>query len=145
MATIVQLPLFSWEAVDSSPEILRLKRVLDVLPDADLIEILLQERKGKRNDYPLEAVWNSLIAGIVFGHGSIESLRRELLRNGELRDICGFDPIRADEAVPTKHVYSRFLGKLYVHEEIINTMFHNLCLLYTSDAADDLLCVDLGG
>src|SRR5450756_2096449 len=22
---------------------------------------------------------------------------------------------------------------------------HNLCLLYTSDAADDLLCVDLGG
>ena len=22
---------------------------------------------------------------------------------------------------------------------------HNVCLLYTSDAADDLLCVDLGG
>ena len=126
MATIVQPPLFSWESVDRSPEILRLQRVLDVLPDNELIEILLQERKGKRNDYPLEAVWNSLIAGIVFGHESIESLRRELLRNGELRDICGFDPILGEKAVPSKFAYSRFLGKLYVHKETINAMFHSL-------------------
>ena len=26
-----------------------------------------------------------------------------------------------------------------------NTLLYNVCLLYTSDAADDLLCVDLGG
>ena len=25
------------------------------------------------------------------------------------------------------------------------TRYMNVCLLYTSDAADDLLCVDLGG
>src|SRR5680860_285090 len=126
MATIVQLPLFSWESVDSSPEILRLKRVLDVLPDADLIENLLRERKGKRNDYPLKAVWNSMIAGVVFGHGSIESLRRELLRNAELREICGFDPLLGDEAVPSKFAYSRFLGKLYDQRETIDKMFHEL-------------------
>ena len=27
----------------------------------------------------------------------------------------------------------------------MNMTVHNRCLLYTSDAADDLLCVDLGG
>ncbi len=126
MAIIVQLPLFSWESVENSPEILRLERVLDVLPDADLIENLLKERKGKRNDYPLEAVWNSMIAGIVFGHESIESLRRELLRNGELRQICGFDPILGDRAVPSKFAYSRFLAKLYKYRETIDAMFHGL-------------------
>ena len=28
---------------------------------------------------------------------------------------------------------------------IVNTSLFTACLLYTSDAADDLLCVDLGG
>ena len=31
-----------------------------------------------------------------------------------------------------------------LHAEI-SARDHNACLLYTSDAADDLLCVDLGG
>jgi hypothetical protein len=29
--------------------------------------------------------------GIVFQHKTTESLRRELMRNGQLRQICGFD------------------------------------------------------
>lgn len=62
---IAQQKLFSWEIVEASPEILRLRRVLAVLPDEDLIEALVAERKGRRDDYPVEAVWNSLIAGVV--------------------------------------------------------------------------------
>ena len=31
------------------------------------------------------------------------------------------------------------------YREILSKPPFNLCLLYTSDAADDLLCVDLGG
>ena len=100
MATLTQRSLFSWEIVDRSPEILRLQRVLDVLPDGELLDALVAERAGKRNDYPIVAVWNSLIAGIVFGHDSVASLIRELRRNAELRLICGFDPLGGEEVVP---------------------------------------------
>ena len=54
---------------------------------------VLEEERGKgRDDYPIRAVWNSLLAGIVFQHPTIESLRRELARNGQLRELCGFQP-----------------------------------------------------
>lgn len=33
-------------------------------------------------------MWNTLVAGVVFQHPSLASLRRELLRNGELRQSC---------------------------------------------------------
>ena len=38
-------------------------------------------REGRRDDYPIRAVWNSVLKGIVFQHESVESLRRELHRN----------------------------------------------------------------
>jgi len=62
MTEIVQQSLFSWEVVDASSEIVRIQRVLEALPDHELIEALKKERKGKRDDYPIAAVWNSLIA-----------------------------------------------------------------------------------
>ena len=38
------------------------------------------------------------------------------------------------------------LGFFYEREgDLSNAMANYICLLYTSDAADDLLCVDLGG
>ncbi len=126
MTTISQPSLFSWEKVEASPEILRLARVLDELPDDRIVGELVRRRKAKRNDYPVEAVWNSLIAGIVFGHDCVESLRRELARNGELRQVCGFDPLDSDKAVPPAWVYSRFLAKLYAMRLSIDEMFHEL-------------------
>ena len=126
MALIAQMPLFSWDQVESSPEMLRLTRVLEELPDEPIVRALVRERKGKRNDYPIEAVWNSLVAGVVFGHDGVESLRRELRRNAELRQACGFDPLRRDKAVPPPSVYSRFLAKLYEKRETIDAMFHEL-------------------
>ena len=43
----------------------------------------LEAARGRgRDDYPVRAMWNSVLAGIVFQHPSIESLRRELSRNG---------------------------------------------------------------
>lgn len=74
--------------------------VLDHLPDEELMRKLEQERGKGRDDYPVRAVWNSILAGIVFQHPSIESLRRELLRNAQLREICGFDPCLGERAVP---------------------------------------------
>jgi hypothetical protein len=38
-------------------------------------------------------MWNMLLAGIVFQHESIESLMRELARQPNLVNACGFDPL----------------------------------------------------
>jgi hypothetical protein len=126
MGIIAQQNLFSWEIVETSPEILRLRRVLAALPDEKLIETLVAERKKRRDDYPLEAVWNALIAGVVFGHGNVSALIRELKRNAELRQVCGFDPLKGDAAVPPPWIFSRLLAKLVRHADLIEAMFARL-------------------
>ncbi|NQU44375.1 transposase [bacterium] len=79
------------------------------------MRVLEAERKGRRDDFPLRAMWNSLIAFVVFGHGTTAALLREMGRNGELRDLCGFYSLGARALVPTESVFSRFLGKLRRH------------------------------
>lgn len=123
MAVIRQQSLFSWEQLEGTGDLLRLKMVLDVLPDEELMLKLEADRKGRRNDYPIRPVWNSIIAGMVFQHKSIESLRRELSRNGELRKVCGFNFIKGDDAVPSKDAYSEMLKKLLKYQEDIDLMF----------------------
>src|SRR5450756_3098513 len=46
-----------------------------------------------------------------------------------------------------KNDFYRFVHELELarRRKKVNHEMHSLCLLYTSDAADDLLCVDLGG
>jgi hypothetical protein len=126
MGTIAQGSLFSWKDVERSPEILRLRAILDVLPDQDLIVALIRERKGKRNDYPLEALWNSVIAMVVFGHDGPAALIRELKRNVELREVCGFEVAEGEGAVPPEWVYTRFFGKLMAHGDLLEKLFETL-------------------
>ena len=126
MSILPQPRLFSWQEVEATREILRLQRLLDALPDAELLAALEAERAGKRNDYPLPALWRALLAAIVFGHGSLASLGRELARNGQLRDLCGFDPLRGDQAVPPAGVWTRFIAKLLRHADLIDAMFARL-------------------
>jgi len=100
--------------------------VLETVPDETLMLTLEAQRMGRRDDYPLRAVWNSLLAGLVFQHPSIESLRRELRRNGELRQVCGFDVFGGANAVPPPWVYTRFLKKLLGHLDLVDAMFEQL-------------------
>ena len=104
----------------------RLDLILKYIPDENLISILEKERGNGRDKYPVELVWNSILAGIIYEHCSIESLRRELRRNGELRAMCGFEGAAGVDAVPTAAAYSRFLAKLIKHEAEINRMFDEL-------------------
>jgi hypothetical protein len=97
--------------------------VIETIPDEELMQDLEKERNGKRDDYPIRAVWNSILGGIVYQHPSIESLRRELMRNGELREVCGFDPVLADEAVPSKDAYSSMMKKLIQRQDKIDGIF----------------------
>jgi hypothetical protein len=126
MFTVAQLPLFSWGNVERSPEILRLKRVLDVMPDEELMIALRKDRAGKRDDYPVHVLWNTLLAAVIFGHETVASLRRELFRNAELREVCGCEAIQGQELVPPEPVYSRFFVKLFRHADLIEAMFKKL-------------------
>jgi len=86
-----------------------------------------QNRFRGRDDYPVRAVWNSILAGIVYQHPTIASLRRELLRNAQLRQICGFDLWRGIQAVPTDSAYTRFLRQLMgKYHHFIEEMFNEL-------------------
>jgi len=112
MAIIPQRQLFGWREIEDLGELERLRLVLEHLPDGELMAALERERGRGRDDYPVRAVWNSLLAGIVYQHPSIESLRRELLRNAQLRQLCGFDILQGARAVPPAWAYTRFVRKL---------------------------------
>ena len=127
MAIIHELNLFSWkdfqDDLQNIGDLERLKLVIENLPDQKLIQTLQGLRGNGRNDHPVVAMWNSLLAGIVFEHISIESLRRELRRNAQLREMCGFNPILGLKAVPSKSAYNRFISNLLVHELLVREMF----------------------
>lgn len=126
MAKIIQPNLFTWQEIDDLGDLERLQLVIDTIPDENIVKLLEERRQGRRDDYPVRAVWNSVLAGIVYQHESIESLRRELSRNGQMRDICGFDPVLGLEAVPTKDAYYRFLKSLIGLQEEIDKIFDEL-------------------
>jgi hypothetical protein len=126
VATIPQCALFEWSDVEDLGDLVRLRLLFEYLPDEPLMHALEAHRGCGRNDYPVRPVWNSILAGVVFGHETIESLRRELQRNGQLRDLCGFDALRGVSAVPGSHVYSRFLSTLIAHRRLLQQMFERL-------------------
>ena len=88
---------------------------------------LLEKQRGYGvNKYPIRAVWNSILAGIVFDHHSIESLRRELSRNLSLAQACGFNIFHGDAAIPSSGCYSRFMSKLAENHEELRKIFEVL-------------------
>jgi len=126
MAIIYQRSLFSWKDIDDLGDLERLQLVIDTIPDGDLMHGLRVERQNGRNDHAVAPMWNSILAGIVYQHPSIESLRRELQRNAQLREVCGFDPLKGSCAVPSKSAYSRFLTHLLRRSSLIEEIFHAL-------------------
>ncbi|MFH0980796.1 MAG: transposase [Planctomycetota bacterium] len=134
MARIIAQYLFSWEDVDASSDLFRLRLVLDNLPDEPVVRALETHRGNGRDDYPVRALWNAVIAGIVFQHPTIEALLRELRRNAELRQVCGFNPIHGAKAVPPAWAMSRFLSNLVDAGGAIHSMF---------DEAVSTLCTQL--
>ena len=112
MASIPENRLFCWRDIENLDDLKRLRLVLENVPDERLMRLLEEQRGSGRDDYPVRAVWNSILAAVIFEHGSIESLRRELKRNAQLREECGFDSFLGIKAVPTASAYTRFLKRL---------------------------------
>ncbi len=126
MAKLLVGYLFKWRDVEAKSDLERLRLVLEHLPDEALMKKLEAHRDKGRDDYPIRPVWNSVLAGIVYQHESVESLRRELSRNAELREGCGFDPDKGLDAVPPSYVYTRFLKLLLRFKSEIDRMFDTL-------------------
>jgi len=127
MAIIQQKQIFVWSDIEDIGDLERFQLVLEAIPDEELMRKLEEQRGASGiNKYPVRAVWNSLIAGVIFEHNSIESLRRELKRNPLLRQLCGFNVFVGTEAVPSAGCYSRFLSKLSGYEKDINKIFQSL-------------------
>ena len=101
MATIQQKQLFVWQDIENLGDLERLNLILNNIPDEKLVKELERKRDKGRDKYPVRAVWNSILAGVVYEHVSIASLRRELLRNAQLRQLCGFDVLSGIEGVPS--------------------------------------------
>lgn len=126
MAIIPQTRLFSWEEVDAASDLDRLLLVLSALPDEPLMRRLEQRRGRGRDDYPIRPTWNAVIAGIVYDHPSAASLLRELRRNGELRQVCGFDPGRGAAGVPSDDAFGHFLELLIDSQDHLMALFDSL-------------------
>ncbi len=123
MAIVPQGNLFSWKEIEAASDLVRLEMVLSVIPDEPFMR-LLEERRGRgRNDDPVRAMWNALIAGIVFQHRSAASLIRELRRNREMADRCGFDPVKGLEGIPSEDAFGRFLARVVELREHVLAMF----------------------
>jgi hypothetical protein len=125
VAKLMTAYLFRWEDLEAKSDLERLRLVLDHLPDETVMR-RLEGRKWGRDDYRIRPVWNSVLAGIVYQHGSVDSLRRELSRNAELRQFCGFDPHKGSGTVPPSWVYTRFLKLLFKFKEEFDGMFDRL-------------------
>ena len=89
----LQPSLFSWQDIEVKSDIERFILVRNNMPDEKIIQYLEVTRGNGRDDFPIRAMWNALIAGIVFQHVSIASLVRELSRNASLLQACGFNTL----------------------------------------------------
>lgn len=126
MAMIPQRLLFSWPEIESSSDLDRLRLVLRALPDEPFMQCLEKCRGKGRDDYPIRPTWNALFAGIVFQHLSAASLLRDLSRNAELRQLCGFDPAKGAAGVPSEDAFGRFLATVIESKEDLLEIFHGL-------------------
>jgi len=126
MAMIPQRLLFSWPEIESSSDLDRLRLVLRALPDEPFMQCLEKRRGNGRDDYPIRPTWNALLAGIVFQHLTAASLLRDLSRNAELRQLCGFDPAKGSAGVPSEDAFGRFLATVIESKEDLLEIFHGL-------------------
>ncbi len=127
MAIIAQKPIFGWDEIEGLADLRRLQLVLDNLPDEALM-VALEAQRGVRgrDDYPVRPMWNALVAGVVFQHPTVESLLRELARNGQLRQLCGFWARTKSALVPNSWAFSRFLASVMKQVNLVQAMFDRL-------------------
>jgi len=102
-------PLFAWDALEDSPTLKTIQRLLEVIPDDALLNSLQAARGKGRDDVPVRVAWGVLVLSVALRHPTIEACLGELRRNESLRKLIG---IESEDAVPRKWNLSRFLDRI---------------------------------
>ena len=140
MNSISQISIFDYSEIENLGDLERLKLFFENVNDEKLCKTLEEERKNGRNDYPIRTMLNLIYAMKIFGHRSVESFRRELNRNSQLRIVCGLSEgeykyfRNRKHLVPPARVFTGFLKLLRKHkdeiekinEELIEFMYEEL-------------------
>ena len=140
MNNISQISIFDYTEIENLGDLERLKLFFENIEDEELCQTLEKERKNGRNDYPVKVMLNLIYAMKIFGHRSVESFRRELARNSQLRIICGLSEGKykyfkdRKHLVPPARVFTGFLNRLKTHideikkiqEHLVKFMYDNL-------------------
>ncbi len=118
-------PLFAWEKLPDSPDLMALRFLLDQLPDERLLSALRAYRGKGRNDYPVQILWRVHLTRYFLRHVTMEACLAELGRNPALRRVVG---IEDGQGVPEAWNMSRFLEVLgqEPHQALIREVFETL-------------------
>lgn len=121
---ITQISMFDYMEIEKLGDLERFNLALEGIDDEELMQRLEAKRKNGRDDYPIRVMWNLLIAMIVFEHKTVDSFRRELSRNSQLRWICGLSDFgNKKHLVPPSRVFSGFFKALSGEQEEIAKIF----------------------
>ena len=77
MNNISQISIFDYREIENLGDLERLKIFFENIQDNELCQTLEKERKNGRNDYPIRTMLNLIYAMKIFGHRSIERLKRK--------------------------------------------------------------------
>lgn len=130
MKIITQKTIFDYSEIEVLGNLERCKYIIENVPDNKIIDKLIEIRGKGRNEYPIVAMWNSIIIMPILECSSVEQLRRELSRNSDLRKLCGFND--ADfyfgmcKLVPPPKAYSNLFKNLKKIRPLLKECFNEL-------------------
>lgn len=129
MNIIQEKTIFDYMEIEILGDLERLKLFLDNIDDEKLCKVLESERKQGRNDYPVRVMLNLIYAMKIFGHRSVESFRRELSRNKQLRVACGLKEEdylylgKRKTFIPKSRVFTGMFKKIVKHQKLLDEIF----------------------
>ena len=129
MNTITQKTIFDYIEIEVLGDLERLKLCLENIDDAKLCNMLEEMRGNGRNDFPVRVMLNFTYAMKIFGHRSVESFRRELSRNSQLRKVCGLKDEdylylgKRKTLIPKARVFTNFFKSLVKCQKELDCMF----------------------
>lgn len=130
MKIISQISVFDYSEIEILGDLERCKLLIDNVPDEKIVKNLKKIRGKGRNEYPVEAVWNSILIMPLIECSTVEQLRRELSRNRDLRRLCGFNDydyyFGKNKLVPPPKAYSNMFKHLKEIESMLKDCFKEL-------------------
>ena len=131
MNTISQKTIFDYIEIEELGDLARLKLCLENVADEELCKYLENQRGNGRDDFPVRVMLNLVYAMKIFGHRSVESFRRELSRNSQLRKVCGLKDEdykylgKRKSLIPKARVFTGFFKSLVKAQEELDKIFEN--------------------